>query len=102
MTTLSNIRDIEARLHSHFLDWDDKPLQNELLWMLDEMQELHGKLDTCDVPSVDSHGIDMTLLQRLNWLITHIPLRTKLLQQRGVVLPQTSTSSPRAGYSSPA
>ena len=71
MTTLSNIRDIEARLHSHFLDWDDKPLQNELLWMLDEMQELHGKLDTCDVPSVDSHGIDMTLLQRLNWLAMH-------------------------------
>ena len=56
MTTLSNIRDIEARLHCHILEWDDKPLQNELLWMLDEMQALHGKLDFCDVPSVDKEA----------------------------------------------
>ena len=71
MTTLSNIRDIETRLHSHFLEWDDKPLQNELLWILDELQQLHERLDYCDVPSIDMHSIDMTLLQRLNWLAIH-------------------------------
>ena len=71
MTTLSDIRDLETRLHSHFLEWDDKPLQDELLWALDEMQLLHEKLDYCDVPSTGTDGLDMTLLQRLDWLAQH-------------------------------
>ena len=70
MTTLSDIRDLETRLHSHFLEWDDTPLQNELLWMLDEMQLLHEKLDFCDVPNNNPDGLDMTLAQRLDWLVT--------------------------------
>jgi len=45
-------------------------LQEELLWTLDEMQLLHGKLDYCDVPNIGIEGLDMTLLQRLDWLAT--------------------------------
>ena len=65
MTTLSDIRDLEARLHSHFLEWSDTPLQNELLYLLDELQELHGELDKRDVPQTGQDGLELTLRQRL-------------------------------------
>lgn len=71
MTTLSDIRDLETRLHSHFMEWSDPALQNELLWALDEMQLLHEKLDYCDVPKNTPDGIEMTLTQRLDWLVQH-------------------------------
>jgi hypothetical protein len=71
MTTLADIRDLETRLHSHLLEWNDLSLQNELLWALDEMQLLHEKLDFCDVPSTSPSGLDMTLSQRLDWLAEH-------------------------------
>lgn len=70
MTTLSDIRDLECRLHSHFLEWSDEPLQNELLFVLDEMQEIHGELDKANVPTTGIDGIEMTLPQRIAWL-TH-------------------------------
>jgi len=69
MTTLSDIRDLECRLHSHCLEWSDGPLQTELLYVLDEMQELHGELDKANVPTTGTDGIEMTLPQRLAWLI---------------------------------
>ena len=65
MTTLSDIRDLEARLHSHFLEWSDTPLQNELLFLLDELQELHGEFDKRDVPQTEQDGLELTLKQRL-------------------------------------
>jgi len=65
MTTLSDIRDIEARLHSHFLEWSDTPLQNELLFLLDELQELHGVLDKRDVPQTGADGLELNLRQRI-------------------------------------
>ena len=65
MTTLSEIRDLEARLHSHFLEWTDTPLQNELLFLLDDLQELHGELDKRDVPQTGQDGLELTLRQRL-------------------------------------
>ena len=71
MTTLSDIRDLETRLHSHLLEWDDAPLQNELLWALDEMQLMHEKLDCCDVPKTSADGIELSLPQRLDWLVQH-------------------------------
>ena len=70
MTTLSDIRDLEARLHSHFLEWSDTPLQNELLFLLDELQELHGELDKRDVPQTGQDGLELTLGQRLFLLAT--------------------------------
>ncbi len=65
MTTLAEIRNLEIRLHSHCLEWSDMPLQNELLYLLDELQELHGELDRRDVPQIDIDGLDLNLLQRL-------------------------------------
>jgi hypothetical protein len=65
MTALSEIRDIETRLHSHFLEWSDKPLQNELLYLLDELQELHGELDKRDIPRLDAQGLELNLSQRV-------------------------------------
>ena len=53
MTTLENIRVLETRLHSHVLEWSDLPLQNELLFLLDELQELHAELDRWNVPNKD-------------------------------------------------
>jgi hypothetical protein len=70
MTTLSDIRDLEARLHSHFLEWSDTPLQNELLFLLDELQDLHGELDKRDVPQTGADGLELTLRQRLFLLAT--------------------------------
>ena len=65
MTTLSEIRDIETRLHSHFLEWSDVPLQNELLYLLDELQELHGEFDKRDIPLNNLQGLEMSLKERL-------------------------------------
>ena len=73
MTTLSDIRDLEARLHSHFLEWSDTPLQNELLFLLDELQELHGELDKSDVPQTGQDGLELTLRQRLFLLTSKQP-----------------------------
>ena len=68
MTTLSDIRDLETRLHSHFLEWSDIPLQNELLYFLDEVQELHNDLDKRDVPNTGADGLELNLRQRINLL----------------------------------
>jgi len=65
MTTLSDIRDLETRLHSHFLEWSDIPLQNELLFFLDELQELHNDLDKRDVPNTGTDGQELNLHQRI-------------------------------------
>jgi len=65
MTTLAEIRDLETRLHSHLLEWSDVPLQNELLYLLDELQELHGELDKRDIPQTDADGMELTLRQRI-------------------------------------
>jgi hypothetical protein len=65
MTTLSDIREIETRLHSHFLEWSDVPFQNELLFFLDELQELHGDLDKRDVPQIGADGLELNLRQRV-------------------------------------
>jgi hypothetical protein len=68
MSTLSDIRDLETRLHSHFLEWSDTPLQNELLYFLDEVQELHNDLDKRDVPNTGAYGLELNLRQRINLL----------------------------------
>ena len=68
MSTLSDIRDLETRLHSHFLEWSDIPLQNEVLFFLDELQDLHGDLDKRDVPNTGSDGLELNLRQRINLL----------------------------------
>lgn len=65
MTTLSDIRDLETRLHSHFLEWSDTPLQNELLYFLDDLQDLHGELDKRDVPNTGADGLELNLRQRI-------------------------------------
>ena len=69
MASLIDIRILETRLHSHLLEWDDVPLQNELLFLLDDLQVIHEQLDQCGVPSADPNGSDMTLLQRVCYLI---------------------------------
>ena len=68
MTTLADIRDIETRLHSHFLEWSDTPLQNELLYLLDDLQELHGQLDRLYVPRTGQDGLELNLNQRVRFL----------------------------------
>jgi hypothetical protein len=65
MTTLSEIRELETRLHSHFLEWSDVPLQNELLYLLDELQQLHGEFDKRDIPLNNLEGLEMSLKERL-------------------------------------
>jgi hypothetical protein len=69
MASLTDIRILETRLHSHVLEWDDLPLQNELLFLLDELQEIHDQLDRCDVPTTDVNGVDLSLLQRVKCLV---------------------------------
>jgi hypothetical protein len=69
MASLIELRILETRLHSHLLEWDDVPLQNELLFLLDDLQVIHEQLDQCGVPSADPNGSDMTLLQRVRYLI---------------------------------
>ena len=68
MTTLSQIREFESRLHSHFLEWSDIPLQNELLFFLDDLQELHNDLDKRDVPNTGADGQELNLRQRVSLL----------------------------------
>jgi hypothetical protein len=65
MTTLSDIRDLETRLHSHVLEWDDRPLLDELLYLLDELQYIHDDLDMSDIPSTGTDNLDLTLRQRV-------------------------------------
>ncbi len=69
MTTLSDIRDIECRLHSHVLEWDDRPLIDELFYILDGLQYLHSDLDRCDIPCTGPDSIELTLSQRVAFLI---------------------------------
>ena len=69
MASLTELRILETRLHSHLLEWNDLPLQNELLFLLDELQEIHAKLDLCNVPTKDINGLDMSLLQRVTCLV---------------------------------
>lgn len=68
MTTLSDIRVIETRLHSHLLEWDDILLQNELLFVLDELQDIHTLLDGCQVPNCNMNGEALSLIQRITYL----------------------------------
>jgi hypothetical protein len=68
MTTLSDIRQFEVRLHSHALEWDDHPLMNELLFFLDELQYLHDDLDRLGIPNTDENHLEMTLRQRVKYL----------------------------------
>jgi len=77
MTTLSDIRGLETRLHSHFLEWSDIPLQNELLFFLDELQELHNDLDKRDVPNTGTDGQELNLHQRV-FLLASKPAPTQL------------------------
>jgi hypothetical protein len=72
MTTLLDIRDLEARLHSHLLEWDDIPLQNELMFLLDDLQLIHNELDKAGIPSSTINGINMTLLERVRYLVSSI------------------------------
>jgi hypothetical protein len=68
MTTLSDIRIMETRLHSHFLEWSDVSLQNELLYLLDDLQEIHNYLDKREVPNTSSDGMELDLRQRVHLL----------------------------------
>ena len=68
MTTIADIRDIETRLHSHLLEWSDTPLQTELLYLLDDLQDLHGLLDRLDVPKIGQDGLELNLSQRVRSL----------------------------------
>lgn len=68
MTTLSDIRQISTRLHSHVLEWSDLYLQNELLFLLDDLQMLHGELDKRGVPNTDAQGYELDLRQRCRLL----------------------------------
>jgi hypothetical protein len=77
MTELSQIRDLECRLHSHFLEWNDSPLQSELLYLLDELQVIHGELDKRNIPNKNTDGIEMTLSQRIACLIQVPELRSQ-------------------------
>lgn len=69
MTTLTEIRNLSTRLHSHVLEWDDRPLLDELLYLLDELQYLHDDLDRSNIPTMDAHQLDLTLRQRVGQLI---------------------------------
>jgi hypothetical protein len=69
MASLTDIRNIETRLHSHLLEWDDVPLQNELMYLLDDLQRIHEQLDNCGVPATDPNGVDLSLLDRVRSLI---------------------------------
>jgi len=68
-TSLSEIRVLETRLHSHFFEWVD-PLntQGELMWVLDELQEIHNWLDRYDVPRTHGDGIEANLIDRVKWI----------------------------------
>jgi hypothetical protein len=72
MASLPDIRDLETRLHSHLLEWDDVPLQNELMYLLDDLQLIHSELDKAGVPSSNTSGIDMTLLERVRCLVRSV------------------------------
>ena len=72
MASLPDIRDLETRLHSHLLEWDDVPLQNELMVLLDDLQLIHNELDKIDVSSIDTNGIDLSLLERVRFLTRSI------------------------------
>jgi len=72
MTTLSEIRELESRLHSHFLEWSDAPLQNELLFFLDELQELHNDLDKREIPNTNPDGQVLNLRQRVALLASKL------------------------------
>ncbi len=84
MTELFNIHDLECRLHSHCLEYDDRPLMNELLFLLDELQLIHGDLDRCDIPAEDASHQELTLTDRVKLLIREYRLlktnREKLLE----------------------
>ena len=69
MTTLCRIRNLEVRLHSHVLEWNDHLLMNELMNLLDDLQCLHTDLDRCHIPSTDHTGMALTLKQRLAYLV---------------------------------
>jgi hypothetical protein len=72
MASLLDIRDLETRLHSHLLEWDDVPLQNELMYLLDDLQLIHDQLDKIDVPSANVNGLDLTLLERVRYLVRRV------------------------------
>jgi hypothetical protein len=91
MTTLSEIRELEARLHSHILEWSDAPLQNELLYLLDDLQELHGELDKRDVPKTGADGLELSLRQRVFLLSSRPSPQQLALNLYG----QTQASEPK-------
>ena len=73
MTTLADIRNLEVRLHSHALEWSDIHLQNELLFLLDDLQELHHILDLREAPATGPDGLELSLKQRILLFTFHPP-----------------------------
>jgi hypothetical protein len=69
MTEISQLRDLECRLHSLLFDFPDRHLLDELLFLLDELQDIHGKLDLREVPNSDPNSVELTLSQRVAYLI---------------------------------
>lgn len=77
MSTLNDIRSLEERLHSHALEWEDQPLLDELLYLLDELQVIHADLDRLEVPDTGIDYTELGLRQRVSHLAAQVRQSTR-------------------------
>lgn len=72
MSDLNHLRSLEVRLHSQALEWDDQPLLDELLYLLDELQQIHAELDQRGIPDTGVDHIELGLRQRVSYLAAQV------------------------------
>jgi hypothetical protein len=87
-TELENIRVLTTRLHSHVFDWSDRDLQEDLLYLLDQLQTLHDLLDGHNAPGKDGHT---TLMFRVREM--HLNSRNEI-QRQAELIESLTTDTP--------
>lgn len=87
-TDLRTIQDLEAQLHSYFFS-TQRDFQDEMLWLLDELQELHTYLDRHDIPAVtsDASEFPLNLIDRVRILTFTLTNQIAGLEDRLVAAP---------------
>lgn len=87
-TDLRTIQDLEAQLHSYFFT-THRDFQEEMLWLLDELQEIHNYLDYHNIPAVTSDvgKYPLNLIDRVRILIFTLTREIASLEDRLAAAP---------------
>lgn len=87
-TDVRTIQDLETQLHSQFFSLQ-RDFQSELLWLLDELQDIHNYLDRHAIPTVtqDPGQFPLNLIDRVRILTFTLGSQIAALEDRLAAAP---------------